>query len=221
MRKAQLANHEYYHIYNRGVDKRDIFSDNKDYERFILSMLLMNDEKDGLMIRWRNFQASHPSSSVNEFLRLNLSERKELVGIIAYCCNSNHYHFILKQLRDRGIERFMQRVATGYTMYYNEKYHRTGSLFQGRFKSSHIKYEGSLLRMGVYVSCNSEVHKICQAKNYSWCSFPHHIGKIKNDFIKDKEFRGQFRSIEDLEKYAKENVAGFQTRKQDKDLVFE
>jgi len=221
MRKAQLANNEYYHIYNRGVDKREIFSGSKDYKRFLLSMLLMNDEKDGLMIRWRNFQASHPSSSVNEFLRLNLSERKKLVEIIAYCCNSNHYHFVLKQLRDRGIERFMQRVATGYTMYFNEKYHRTGSLFQGRFKSSHIKPEGSLSRLSVYVSCNSEVHKVCPAKNYPWCSFLHHIGKRRDDLVRDEEFRGEFRNAGELEEYAKENIADFRERKQDLDIFFE
>lgn len=221
MRKAQLVNHEYYHIYNRGVDKREIFSDDRDYKRFLLSMLLMNDEKDGLMIRWRNFLASRPNSSANEFLRLNLSERKELVEIIAYCCNPNHYHFILRQLRDRGIERFMQKIATGYTMYFNEKYHRTGALFQGRFKSSHIKSEGSLSRYSIYVSCNSEVHKICPAKNYPWCSFLHHIGKSRDDLVKDKEFRREFRNSGELEEYAKENITDFQARKQDQDMVFE
>ncbi len=221
MRKAQLVNHEYYHIYNRGVDKREIFSDDRDYKRFLLSMLLMNDEKDGLMIRWRNFLASRPNSSANEFLRLNLSKRKELVEIIAYCCNPNHYHFILRQLRDRGIERFMQKIATGYTMYFNEKYHRTGALFQGRFKSSHIKSEGSLSRYSIYVSCNSEVHKICPAKNYPWCSFLHHIGKSRDDLVKDKEFRREFRNSGELEEYAKENITDFQARKQDQDMVFE
>ena len=221
MRKDPLANHQYYHVYNRGVDKRNIFGDDADYKRFILSLMLMNDEQDGLMIRWRNYKDSHKNALVNEFLRLNLSEKKKLVNIIAYCCNSNHFHFVFKQLEDKGIERFMQRISTGYTMYFNKRHHRSGSLLQGRFKSSHLKSEGSLLRMAIYVSCNSEVHKIHPAKNYLWCSFPHHAKKEKNDFIDDKEFREQFRSTKDLEEYARENVEDFQMRKQDEDLVFE
>ena len=216
-----MVNHGYYHIYNRGVDKREVFSGSADYKRFLLSLFLMNDEVDGLMIRWRNFFASHPNSSPQEFLRLNLSERKELVNVIAYCCNPNHYHFVLRQLRERGIERFMQRVATGYTMYYNEKYHRTGALFQGRFKSSPIKSEGSLLRMSIYVSCNSEIHRLSQAESYPWCSFRQHIGKAKDDFINDKDFRSQFRNVAEFKEYAKENIIDFQTRKQDADIFFE
>lgn len=221
MRKDPLVNHQFYHVYNRGVDKRNIFGDGADYKRFILSLTLMNDEQDGLMIRWRNYKDSHKDASVEEFLRLNLGERKKMVHVIAYCCNSNHFHFVLKQLEDRGIEKFLQRLSTGYTMYFNKRYYRSGSLFQGKFKSSHLKSEGSLLRMAVYVSCNCEVHKMHQAKNYPWCSFPHHIKKAKNSFIDDKEFREQFRNIKDLEEYAKENVEDFQMRKQDEDLVFE
>src|SRR5665647_740351 len=119
MRKIQLANDEYYHVFNRGVEKRDIFTSEEDYRRFFLSLILMNDEKEGLMIQWRNFKMSHPNSSVNEFLRLSLSEKKELVNFVAYCLNANHFHFILQQKGDRGIEKLMHRIATGYTMYFN------------------------------------------------------------------------------------------------------
>ncbi|MDO8529619.1 MAG: transposase [bacterium] len=183
MRKAQLANDECYHIFNRGVDKRKIFSDTNDYERYILSMILMNDEQDGLMIRWRNFKKSHTGVSLDEFLRLNLSERKKLVEIIAYCCNPNHYHFILKQLRGKGIERFMQKIATGYTMYFNEKKHRSGSLFQGRFKSTHIDNNDLLLHLSVYVNFNSEIHGIEKAEKYRWCSLPDYMKIRKDDTI--------------------------------------
>ena len=60
MKRFPLANGEYYHIFNRGVDKREIFSQKGDYTRFLLSLLLMNDEKEGLMFQWRNFKVSHP-----------------------------------------------------------------------------------------------------------------------------------------------------------------
>jgi len=221
LRRDPLINDHFYHIYNRGVDKRDIFSDGADYKRFILSLWLMNYKQDGLMIKWRNYKKSHKDTTVEHFLDSTLDDRKKLVDIVAYCCNSNHFHFILKQMEDKGIEKFMQRLSTGYTMFFNKRYRRNGSLLQGKFRSSLLKSEGSLLRMAVYVSCNSEVHKICKAKNYSWCSFLHHLGERKDDFVSDKEFRGQFRNTKDLKEYAKENVEDFQRRKQDEDLVFE
>lgn len=88
MRKVQLAIGESYHIFNRGVDKRVVFANTKDYERFILSMTLMNDEQDGLMIRWRNFKESHEDASLEEFLRLNL--RKSLTNNLQLTTNNFH-----------------------------------------------------------------------------------------------------------------------------------
>jgi hypothetical protein len=58
MRKTEFANDEYYHIFNRGVDKREVFSSTHDYDRFLLAMNLLNDSKDGLMIRWRDYKKS-------------------------------------------------------------------------------------------------------------------------------------------------------------------
>ena len=115
----------------------------------------------------------------------------------------------------------MQKLGTSYTKYFNERNKRNGALFQGKFKSSHISSTGLLLRMAVYASCNSEVHKVCAAKNYPWCSFPHHIGKSRDDLVRDEEFRGDFRNQKELQEYAAENIADFQLRKQDEEMVFE
>ena len=216
-----MANEECYHIFNRGVDKREVFADAKDYERFVLSMILMNDEQDGLMIRWRNFRKSHANSSMDEFLRLNLSERKKLVEIIAYCCNPNHYHFILKQLGDKGIERFMQRISTGYTMYFNEKNNRSGSLFQGRFKSNHIDSSELLLHISAYVNCNSEIHGIEQAEKYPWCSFPDYIGIRKNGIINKNIVLDEFNNANQYKDFAVSYIKYFKERKADEKIFLE
>ena len=101
MRKTEFANDEYYHIFNCGVDKREVFLDGRDYERFLLCMDLVNDEDSGQMEKLRNERNSKVRPS--EFRRSNLGiskARQKLVDIICYCLNPNHYHFILKQLRD-------------------------------------------------------------------------------------------------------------------------
>ncbi len=221
MRKKPLVNHEYYHIYNRGVDKREVFSDERDYVRFLLSVDLLNDEKDGLMIMWRDYQRCVKNPEITDFLKLNFRKRERLVDIISFCLMSNHYHFILKQNTKKGIERFLQKLGTSYTKYFNKKYHRIGSLFQGTFKSSHISSVGLLLRMAVYASCNSEIHKVSSAKNYPWCSFAVHAGRQKNDLINNSLFAEHFRSGKDFEEYAKENILDFQERKHDQEIFLD
>lgn len=156
MRKIEFANGEFYHIYNRGVDKRDVFLDDIDYHRFIISMVLLNDEQDGLMEQWRNVKKDDANIQFSDFRRLNL--RKPLVEVVAYCLNSNHYHFILRQLEDDGIKKFMHRLGTAYTMFFNKKYKRSGSLFQGRFKAIHIDSSEYLLYLSAYVNQNHFIH---------------------------------------------------------------
>ena len=158
MRKAQFAEGEYYHIYNRGVDKRSIFNDHEDVDRFLQCM--------------REFNVIEPIGSLyeNSFKRGQLGgpasklsaedEDKPLVECIAYCLNPNHYHFILKQIVDRGIEKIMQKIGTGHTMFFNNKYERSGSLFQGRFKAVHIDSNEYLLHLSSYVNLNDRAHQL-------------------------------------------------------------
>src|SRR4030042_3357007 len=212
MRKDPLVENEYYHIYNRGVDKRDVFLNNRDFERFLLAMDLLNDEKDGLMIRWRDYKENHPMELVQNFLVVSAIQRSSLVEIVAYCLNSNHYHFILKQKdNNRGIKLFMQRLGNSYTKYFNERNERNGALFQGRFKSTRIK-PNNFLRMSVYVNCNSEIHGIHPARNYRWCSFPEYLGKKENQLCRKKVILNQFKNSEEYHKYAVENVTDFRER---------
>lgn len=221
MRKESIVDNEYYHIYNRGVDKRDVFSDEKDYFRFLLSMNLLNDKEGGIMIKWRDYKKSVKNAKLNDFLKLSFRKRENLVDIISYCLMSNHYHFILKQNVERGIERFLHKLGTSFTKYFNEKHKRNGSLFQGSFKSSHINSTAKLLRLAVYVSGNSEIHKVSSAKKYPWCSFLLHSGNKKSDIINDHVLSEHFRSRQDFEEYANENIRDFQERKQDQEIFLD
>ena len=129
MRKVKFVTNQYYHLFNRGVDKRVIFLDQSDMDRFFQSM--------------EEFNVIEPIGSIYEnFFRKNQlkkqgfeSPKEKLVNFICHCLNPNHYHFILEQLIDGGIEKFMHRLGLGYTKYFNQKYKRSGSLFQGTFKA--------------------------------------------------------------------------------------
>jgi putative transposase len=230
MRKLQLENNEYYHIYNRGTDKRKIFLDNSDFHRFLLSMELMNFEQDGLMIAWRDYKTTNPSADLESFLSsstspglrdalrpgLDKSGLEKLVDICAYSLLTNHYHFILKQIAGKGIEKFMHRIGVGYSMFFNKKYNRSGTLFQGRFKAARIN-PNNFLYLSAYVNMNCEVHGIARAEVYRWSSFPEYIGKRKKGLCANgkKVILDNFRGPEDYKKFAKENAKHFQEKKMD------
>src|SRR3989344_7885148 len=131
MRKVQFANDYFYHAYNRGTDKREIFSDEKDYFRFIRDLFEFNDNNAVVNANFRFVQQINYGGSTSIVSRA----REQLVDIISFCLMPNHFHFILKQLKDGGIVKFMQKIGTGYTMYFNQKHKRSGVLFQGKFKA--------------------------------------------------------------------------------------
>jgi len=147
-RKTQLANDEFYHIYNRGVDKRTTFADKQDFFQFLQMLEYFNNEASlGGLEKYKYPKHSQQRGSTSL-----------LVEILAYCPNRNHFHLLLKQVADDGISRFMQKVGTGYTMYFNKKYKRTGALFGGVFKSRHIDTDTYLDHVGVYVNLNNRAH---------------------------------------------------------------
>jgi len=159
MRKQPLINNEYYHIYNRGVDKRDIFNNKIDLNRFIESILSFNQVE--IIISLTNLRKSN---KINTEIGPKALSGEPLVYIVAYCLNPNHFHFILKQNIDGGIAKFMQKLQAGYTSYFNIKNKRSGSLFQGTFKSQLIANENYFNKTIGYVNKNYQVHDIPENK---------------------------------------------------------
>jgi len=176
-RIVPLTNNEYYHVYNRGVDKRDIVVDKYDSDRFLMSLKAFNTVKPIGSL----FQSSLPKYSSPD-------KDDPLVEIVAYCLNPNHYHLILKQVADNGISEFMKRVSGGYTWHFNKKYKRSGVLFQGRFKSVHIDNDNYLKHLSAYVNLNFKVHKLSNSKldlvRSSWSEYVQGVkGFCKKDII--------------------------------------
>src|SRR3989344_8034748 len=157
MRKEPLLTGEYYHIYNRGVDKRDIFNNINDLDRFKESIKQFN-QVDGIGSLQRHYKSVRALDS-------NLIKQSEpLVAIVAFCINPNHFHLILKQLVDGGIAKFMQKILGGYTYYFNQKHQRSGSLFQGTYKYKSIKDDNYFRKIFGYVNQNYLIHDIPKHK---------------------------------------------------------
>jgi putative transposase len=145
IRKTDLVEGEYYHIYNRGNSKQKIFHDKEDYLRFISLLYISNSNQSF------NFYDLGRNTNFNVYKieRINL-----LVDIGAYCLMPNHFHVLITQKIENGISKFMQKLSTSYSMYYNKKYKRTGSLFEGKFKSQHVDTDNHLKYLFSYIHLN-------------------------------------------------------------------
>ena len=141
MRKKTFVSEEYYHLYNRGNSKQKIFHDRKDEERFVKILYLANSKN---AFKFRDVE--------NAIYEVDRGQR--LVSIGAYCLMPNHFHLLIKELDENGISRFMQRLTTAYSMYYNTKYKRVGALFEGRFRSEHLYNDNYLKYMFSYIHLN-------------------------------------------------------------------
>ncbi|MFC1612301.1 transposase [Patescibacteria group bacterium] len=148
--KIQPQTYNFYHIYNRGVDKRVIFEDNSDYIRFIHLLYVCNDSEIKLKNTTRFLKNTHEQGQPLLIQR----EGERLVEIICYCLMPNHYHLALKQLIKDGIPRFMHKLATAYTMAFNIKHERSGRLFEGPYKLRFINSENYLLYLSKYIHLN-------------------------------------------------------------------
>jgi len=139
---------EYYHVFNRGVEKRKIFLSEEDYQRFILCL--------------KEFNCPEPVYSLYRMAQLPVEvkplRKGKLVEIVTYCLNPNHFHLILKQVAPNGVSEFMKRLGVGYTGFFNYKNKRSGVLFQGSYKLVHIKSTAHLLYLSAYVSDNYFIH---------------------------------------------------------------
>ena len=146
-RKVQLSIGEYYHIYNRGTDKRTIFMEPHDYKRFIALLYACNSMNPVNIAD--HFQKGRT------FSELFAVERGEtLVYIIAYCLMPNHFHLLVREKSECGIQKFMQKLSTGYSMYFNSKNKRTGTLFESRFKAKHADNDEYLKYLFAYIHLN-------------------------------------------------------------------
>ena len=141
-RKIKFAPEEYFHIYNRGTDKRTIFENKNDYERFLESLYLFNSVEKGVL------------RLVPKKDRFTYDREETIVDIGAYCLMPNHFHLLIRAKVDGGVSSFMGKLQTAYSMYFNKRYGRSGSLFQGPFKAEHVKRDEYLKYLFSYIHLN-------------------------------------------------------------------
>lgn len=215
-RKDPFVTGEYYHIYNRGIDKRVIFKSYKDYERFIMLLFVSNTRAESFRL---DNLINQQHKTFDEILVLD--KGKPLVSIGAWCLMTNHFHLLLRQEVDGGITKFMRKLGVGYSMFFNIKYQRTGALFGGLFKSKLIGVNDNYMRqLFGYIHINPleikfpdwkeqinkpsvEMRKFLELYRYS--SYPDYAGndRVEKNIIKIENFPDYFEDSKSFEDFVK------------------
>jgi putative transposase len=143
-RSFRFAPNEFYHVYNRGVEKRTIYLDLNDYQRFTELLYVANTSGPTNL---REIKREH-----EDIYKWDRGE--PLVAIGAYCLMPNHFHVLLTPIQENGVSIFMNKLCTSYAMYFNRKYERTGALFEGKFKAKHVDSDEYLKYLFAYIHLN-------------------------------------------------------------------
>jgi len=215
MRRQQFQVGEYYHIFNRGVESRQIFVDDYDYIRFLRGMREFNRLEAIGSIYEKDYQSKKVGQVQEAKPPIGGLASTPLVELMCYSLVLNHYHFILKPLEEKGIERFMHKLGTSFTMYFNQKYNRSGALFQGPYKSIHIRTDGNLFRLSAYINANIEVHKITRAEKWPWSSYQDYIGKRNGSLSNKKMILDHFKNVSEYKEFVVIVIKEFQDVKEE------
>ena len=148
IRKEPLLNDHFYHIYNLGIDKRDIFKSEHDFKRFVMLMHIANSSNSVRLDNLINMQ----NMQYEDVLRFETKD--PLVSLGPWCLMNNHFHMIVRQSVDSGITEYMRKVCTGFSMHFNTKYQRSGALFGSKFKSKLIDSNDYMRYLFQYIHWN-------------------------------------------------------------------
>lgn len=205
-RTKQYAENSYYHIYNRGVEKRIIFLDKQDYSVFLSYLedyLSFKDDK-ALLEKFSNLDTTYKEKNqIIKILRLNNFYNE--VTLLAYCLMPNHFHFFIKQKSAKSIDKFMQSLCTRYSMYFNRKYKRVGFLYQDVYKAVLIENEAQFICLSKYIHKQAVIHQSPKDKTLNLekqpSSYPEYSGKRKTEWIHPEEILNYFSKINPILSY--------------------
>lgn len=204
-RKTKFANGEIYHVVIRRNGDKPLFLDIDDYYRGIFSIYELNTTK-AVEIRLRRQARLTEKKRINNGERVSeVDKRDKLVEILAFCFMPNHIHLLMRQLKDKGISKFMNKLGAGYPAYFKKKHHlkERGYFFQGRFVSVHIKTDNQLIAAFVYIHTNPlaliepkwkegiviDPKKAIEfLESYKWSSYQDYLGKKNFPSVVERNF---------------------------------
>lgn len=196
-RNVPLVSGEYYHLFNRGVEKREIFTQQRDYIRFIQTFFY--------------YQFQGQKQSFSKFSKYKLTpfkplSKSKLVEVVCYCLMPNHFHFLVRQIQDGGIAKFISQISNSYTKYFNTRYDRVGSLLQGTFKAVGLENDNQLLHLSRYIHINPVVSGLVdELDRYPWSSY-HEYARRSSIICSAEEILAFFKLKDGYQKFLNDQI---------------
>lgn len=186
----------YWHVFNRGVDKRKIFLDEDDFKIFKYYLYIYLSPIDAILKIYPQLP-----------LRVQRNNLNDQADLIAYCLMPNHFHFLLGQKSKTAISKLMKQVSNAYTRFFNAKYDRVGSMMQGRFKAVRIKTDEQLVHVSRYIHLNPvSANLVKDLRYYKWSSYNGYINNLEDSFCKNDLIMKLFNSKNDYETFVLNQV---------------
>lgn len=220
-RKTILANDHFYHVFSRGIDRRPTFTTKWELKRAIETLKYY---------RFRNL-----TLKLSQYLNLPEIERQKtsqelvkkdekLVEIVAFCIMPNHFHFLLKQVQNNGISRFVANFTNSYTKYFNTIHQRNGPLFEGLFKAVLVETDEQFVHLSRYIHLNPVASLLvdeARLEEYRWSSLQEYLRKTSESICTKDYILSFFKSINEYRKFLLDQVAYVQQLEKIKHLLIE
>lgn len=205
-RLTPLINDQIYHVFNRGINHQPTFLDKLEYKRVQVALDF--------------YSFGNLPTKLSRFLTLSNDDRgkimdnlrkegDKLVEILAFCLLPNHFHFLLKQIKDHGISKYLANLQNSYTRYFNTKRERDGSLFLDQFKAVLISTDEQLVHISRYIHLNPYtsyvVKDVENLLEYHWSSLPEYL-KNKSEICQLEIIMNFFKTSKDYQNFIKDQA---------------
>lgn len=193
-RKDIIAPGYIYHVFNRSVERRPVFTNKREYER--MHAILWYYRFSHLPMRYSQF-VNLPEATKKDY-RVNLEKQQKLeVNIFAFALMPNHFHLLLKGITEQGIQKFLSNIQNSFAKYFNIRHKRTGSLWQRPFKAVRIETEEQFLHVSRYIHINPVTSSVIKEQTldiYPWTSLPEYHMQKTGGICETKEILSRFKT---------------------------
>ena len=204
MNRDNISVGEYYHIFNRGVGKKIIFKDDRDRIRFLFLILYFQAENNFPQIsRIVSLYVKHRVFDTGTDIKNDIIKER-FVELSSFTLMPNHFHLIVKETKEGGMGKYMQRVLNSYSKYFNTRYGVSGHLFQGPYKAVHVEDDEQLLYLSAYIHLNpKELNEWSKKEDiFPWSSYQDYIGENRwGEILKTEIIIEQFKNIKEYKDF--------------------
>lgn len=221
-RNFQFATGEIYHIFNRGIDHRKTFTNAGDYERALLALEYYRVLEPPMKLSVFLSQLTK-EEQVKDLERIQLNER--LVSFFSFCLIPNHFHMMLRQEAEKGIQKFVSIFLNSYTRFFNTAHERVGPLFLNQFKAVRINSESQLLHTLRYILLNpysaGVVKTLKDLEKYPYSSLPEYLGRTRRDICDKTMVLSQFKDRDGFKNFILDQADYQKSLEEIKHLIIE